>query len=197
MAKLLYQGHGSYRITLRDGRVIYIDPYVGEGYDLAADFIFVTHQHHDHNAIDLITQKPGCRIISNVEALAGGRHQSFDLGGGLLAEAVEASNANHNPAECVGFILTVDGLALYASGDTSRTGQMEQFAARQLDYALFPCDGIYNMDVEEAARCAALVGAKHSIPIHLKPGELFDRERAEQFAVENRLIVEPGEEIEL
>ena len=31
MAKLLYQGHGSYRITADDGRVLYVDPYAGEG----------------------------------------------------------------------------------------------------------------------------------------------------------------------
>jgi len=37
MAKLLFQGHGSFRITADDGRVIYVDPYAGEGYDLPAD----------------------------------------------------------------------------------------------------------------------------------------------------------------
>ena len=31
MAKLLYQGHGSYRITSSDKFVIYIDPYAGNG----------------------------------------------------------------------------------------------------------------------------------------------------------------------
>ena len=33
MAKLLYQGHGSYRITTGEGKVIYVDPFAGEGYD--------------------------------------------------------------------------------------------------------------------------------------------------------------------
>ena len=33
MPKLLYQGHGSFRLTADDGRVIYVDPYAGEGYD--------------------------------------------------------------------------------------------------------------------------------------------------------------------
>ncbi|MBP5395997.1 MAG: hypothetical protein J6Y34_03270, partial [Bacteroidales bacterium] len=32
--KLLYQGHGSLRIVTGDGKVIYVDPYAGEGYDL-------------------------------------------------------------------------------------------------------------------------------------------------------------------
>ena len=49
MPKLLYQGHGSYRLTADDGRIIYVDPYKGKGYDAPADIILVTHQHHDHN----------------------------------------------------------------------------------------------------------------------------------------------------
>jgi len=57
MAKLYYQGHGSFRITLADGRVMYIDPNAGGGYDLPADFILVTHQHSDHNQIKKCVQK--------------------------------------------------------------------------------------------------------------------------------------------
>jgi len=45
MATLLYQGHGSFRISTVDGKVIYIDPFAGEGYDLPADLIMVSHQH--------------------------------------------------------------------------------------------------------------------------------------------------------
>jgi hypothetical protein len=42
MAKLYYQGHGSCRVTADDGRVIYVDPYAGGGYDKPADIILVT-----------------------------------------------------------------------------------------------------------------------------------------------------------
>jgi len=194
--KLLYQGHGSYRIMAADGRVIYIDPYVGEGYDMNADILLVSHQHGDHNRTALVTQKPGCKVITNVEALAGGKHNTFDVGG-IVIEAVEASNANHDPKQCVGFILTVDGIKIYIAADTSKTQSMESFAARKLDYALLPIDGQYNMDAKEAAECAKLIGAKVNIPVHMKPGELFDRKRAETFNAPGRRIVEAGEEIDL
>jgi len=196
MARLYYQGHGSFRITLDDGRVMYVDPFAGDGYDLPADLILVTHPHRDHSQIDLCAQKPHCRVITNTEALAGGTHQMFDVSG-IFVEAVTASNAKHDPAQCVGYLLAVDGVTVYAAGDTSRTAQMETFAARGLDYALFPCDGIYNMDLAEAAECAALVNARCSIPIHMVPGALFDRARAESWNAPNRLIVAPGEEIAL
>ena len=196
MAKLLYQGHGSLRITAADGRVMYIDPYAGKGYDRSADIILVTHQHEDHNQISLVTKKPGCRVITNAEALEGGKHNKFAIGD-IAIEAVEACNKNHDPKQCVGYIVTVDGVKVYLSGDTSKTKAMESFAAKKLDYALLPCDGFYNMDLPEAAECAKLIGAKHVIPIHLKPGELFDRERAEALNTPNRLIVADGEEITL
>ena len=53
MPKLLYQGHGSFRLTTDDNRFIYVDPYKGKGYDMPADIILVTHQHSDHNKIKL------------------------------------------------------------------------------------------------------------------------------------------------
>ena len=196
MAKLLYQGHGSFRLTTGDGVVVFIDPYVGEGYDIPADIVLITHQHADHNNIGLITQKPGCTVISNEEALEGGKYNTFSVNG-IDIEAVEARNKNHTPDECVGFILVTDGLKLYFSGDTSKTAQMSEFAARKFDYAFLCCDGFYNMGLDEAAECAELIGAKHNTPVHMKPGELFDRALAEQFTGPNRLIVEAGEEIDL
>ena len=91
MSKLLYQGHGSYRLTANDGRIIYVDPYKGNGYDAPADIILVTHQHHDHNKIKRCAQKQSCRIITNVEALENGKHNSFDIDG-IFILAVEAGN---------------------------------------------------------------------------------------------------------
>jgi L-ascorbate metabolism protein UlaG (beta-lactamase superfamily) len=73
---------------------------------------------------------------------------------------------------------------------------METFAALELDYALFPGDGIFNMGLNEAAECAQLIGAKHNIIIHLKPGESV-RKKAEKWDAPNKLIVEPGQEIDL
>jgi len=196
MARLYYQGHGSFRLVSAEGVVLYVDPYAGDGYDIPADIILVTHQHSDHNQVKLPARKEGCVVITEADALAGGAYQSFSVQG-IDIETVMAGNKNHNPAQCVGYIITVDGISLYAAGDTSTTGQMAGFAARELDYALLPCDGVYNMDLAEAAACAELIGAKHNIPIHMKPGQLFDRDRAEAFHAPGRLIVAAGTEITL
>ena len=196
MPKLYYQGHGSYRFTANDGRVIYVDPYAGDGYNLPADVILVTHGHGDHNQIHLVTQKPGCRVITHEEALAGGKHSSFDVDG-ITVEAVEAKNLMHNPKQCVGYILSFDGMKIYCSEDTSKTKQMSEFAALGLDYAIFCGDGKFNMGLKEAAECAHIVGAKHNIIVHLKPGALFDRAKAAKWDAPNKLIIEPGQEVDL
>jgi L-ascorbate metabolism protein UlaG (beta-lactamase superfamily) len=176
--------------------VIFIDPFVGTGYDVPADIILVSHQHRDHNRVNLITQKPGCTVITNEEALAGGKHNEFFVKG-VEIEAVLAENKNHSPDQCVGFILIIDGIKLYFSCDTGKTAQMAGFAAKKLDYAFLCCDGYYNMGLAEAAECAKLIGAKHNTPVHMKPGELFDITIAKRFDAPNRLIIDAGEEIEL
>lgn len=196
MAELYYQGHGSFRLTAQDRTVIYVDPYAGDGYEKPADLILVTHQHGDHNQVELPARKEGCRIIDEKDALAGG-YGDFRVGD-VEVQAVEAYNKNHRKEECVGYVIRLDGISLYAAGDTSLTTDMrEKLPGMKLDFALYPTDGIYNMGPEEAGRCAAMVGARHSIPIHTKPGALFDREQAERFRTAGRIILEAGESLSL
>ena len=77
---------------------------------------------------------------------------------------------------------------MYFAGDTSKTEQMQQLAQRHIDYAFLPADGIYNMDVPEAVECAEIIGAKHTVPIHISPGKLFDLERAKRFTASSAMI---------
>lgn len=199
-ASLLYQGQASIRIITAEGKVIYIDPYAGEGYDLSADLILVTHGHFDHCAVDKVSQRnDGCQVITHKEAIQNGEHKVFELGY-VTVEAVEAGyNPLHDVSQCVGYILTFsDGKSVYVTGDTSTTEQMPLLAEKQIDYAFFCCDGVYNMGLEEAAECAGMVGAKYNVPYHMTTtttGRQFDRGLAEQFYAESRLIIEDGEEI--
>ena len=195
--KLLYLGHASLRIITNEGKVIYIDPYAGDNYDLSADLILVTHDHYDHNDIAKVKNKnTDIKIITNKEALQNGKYQTFNLGY-VKIETIEAGYNNyHNINECVGYILSLtDGVTIYIPGDTYLTPQMKKLGSRLIDYAFFPCDGKYTMNVKEAMKAAQLVNAKYSIPYHMNPGSNFSEEIAYKFNVKNKLIIKPNEEI--
>lgn len=197
MARLLYQGHGSYRIVSDGGTVVYVDPFAGEGYDLPADLVLVSHEHRDHNRVGLVALKDGGRIWRSADLLQGGVYGSFTYGD-FAVQATPAYNGHHDRDKCVGFLIAVDGLKIYAAGDTSKTDYMADTLAKEsLDYAILPADGIFNMGVKEASACAALIGARHTIPVHMKPGGLFSRRKADAFQAPAKLVLEPGEEIRL
>ena len=196
---LLYQGRASIRIVTSDNKVIYIDPFMGDGYDLPADLILVTHEHFDHNNIDLIKSKnDNCKIIRSKDALINGEYKTFELGYATI-EAVEAGyNTNHNVNECVGYIINLSsGIKIYVTGDTSTTNQMPSLRKKNIDYAFFCCDGIYNMGLEEAINVAKMVHAKHSIPYHMTGSTTddFDKNKADNFNIPGKLILEAGKEI--
>lgn len=199
MAKVLYQGHGSMRFTTNAGTVVYLDPFMGEGYDVPANLILVTHQHYDHTAIDKPPHAADCVVWQNMDSHPSPSEWVTRTFGDVTVEAVQAQNEMHDPNKCVGYLLQMDGVLVYCAGDTSRTPQMAEFAGRGIDYAFLPGDGIYNMNVDEAAECAKLIRAAHNVPVHLKPVEPYGEEQAQRFArlAPNALLIRPGETVEL
>ncbi len=196
---ILYQGHASLRLTTKSGTVVYIDPCAGEGYEVPADLILVTHFHGDHSMIDKPARKPDCVVRSSRDMLVNDEYRTIAVKD-VRIEAVPAYNRNHRKNESVGYLVFADGIGCYFSGDTSKIPEMAELHERNLDYAFFATDGFYNMDAAEASECAAIVGAKHSSPIHTVPyhgsmEELFGEETAARFKPEGRLILRPGETI--
>ena len=127
-----------------------------------------------------------------------GQSKTFDPGVATVDAFQAGNNKNHDIKSCVGWVITLPGgVTVYTSGDTSTTEQMAELAARDLHYAFFCCDGIYNMDIDEAIACAKTVNARHSVPYHMAPGQLFDAKRAERFDVPGKLVIPAGTEIEL
>nr|WP_317375909.1 MBL fold metallo-hydrolase [uncultured Catenibacterium sp.] len=194
MAELLYQGHGSYRIVSNEGVVIYVDPYAGEGYDMPADIVIVTHEHSDHNQVDLVTLKDDGVILRHGDLFVGGEYPIKKIKK-VMIEGTPAENKNHTREECVGFIMTVDGITLYGAGDTNYYPEMESF--NDLDYALLPVDGIYNMSAQEASRCAHVIDSRYFIPIHTSPTQLYDEDIAKSFKSPHALYIKPGERLKL
>ncbi len=194
--KILYQGRASLRIVTNAGTVAYVDPYMGDGYDLPADIILVTHQHGDHNQIDLPQKKSDCLIYQNFDALKDGKYMTLNYKD-LQIEAVPSYNKNHNKEECVGYLITAENKTVYIAGDTSKIPEMEELASKNIDYAFLPTDGYFNMDVEEAVQCAKIISCKYCIPIHSSPDKLYSKSTVEKFNAENKIIMDMNQEIEV
>ncbi len=193
MTTLTFIGHASVKIKSKDGTVIYIDPnyFLGE-YSDKADYVLVTHGHDDHQPTTKLEKNENCIEITYKDALVDGEYNTFDYND-IKIEAVPAENINHDINYCVGYIITVDGITFYHAGDTSMVESMKTLADRNIDYAMYPIDGTYNMNAIEATEVANLIGAKYNIPIHeLNEG---DKVKSDDFTPEGRMILEYGQTI--
>lgn len=191
---LTYLGHASVKIKSSKGTVIYIDPYceeVANGYKEPADIILVTHDHQDHSKVSLCEQKDGCTVITRKEALLNKtEYQTFEIDDVKIEAVVSGGNGNHFITTCVGYIVTVDGVRVYHAGDCSFSEEIKEgMTDRNLDYAMYPTDGTYNMGPDEATEMADYIGAKVNIPIH---GEFRDK-----FNAKGTMLLEYGQTISL
>ena len=173
-------GQAAVKIDAGD-QVIYIDPYRIKKKD-KADIVLITHSHSDHlspadvskvlteNTV-LIAPKD---CIQQLEELSKSKVIVLEPGEnftvkGILIEAVPAYNIvkkefHPKKNKWVGYVMSIEGVRIYHSGDTERIPEMKDFSC---DIAMLPLGQTYTMNsVKEAAESAQDVKAKIAIPIH-------------------------------
>lgn len=181
--------------------VIYVDP-VGDVamYDAmpAADLILVTHEHGDHYNIDTLTSLLGddTALITNpavfdmlpaemqarATAMANGETART---GDISLEAVPAYNITedrlnfHPQGRDNGYIVSVDELRIYISGDTEDTPEMR--ALENIDVAFVCMNLPFTMSKEAAASAVMEFAPKYVYPYHYR-GRDNGTQNPEEFA---------------
>lgn len=196
MPSLLYQGHASFRLVSDAGIVIYIDPFAGDGYDMVADLVLVTHEHYDHNAVNKVRQSARTLVLRASNFVDGGKYLTLKERG-ILIKSVPAYNSHHPKGTGVGYIIEMDGIKIYHAGDTGFIPEMNDLKAEMIDYALLPIDGTYTMSPEEASKAALAITPKHLIPMHMHVGLLFDYMQAMHVSAPMATLMRPGQTIAL
>ena len=177
--------HASIRIVY-DGKEVEIDPVrkLGERtVDYAAmpkaNYIFVTHEHHDHfdqeairqltgDVTQLITNKRCGDMLGYGTVMANGERLS--VANDFIVKAVPAYNTSeghlqfHPKGRDNGFVLTIDGLRIYIAGDTEDIPEMS--AIKDIDIAFLPCNQPYTMTVGQLVKAARTIKPKVLFPYH-------------------------------
>jgi len=150
--KIKYLGHAAFLITTADGRKIVTDPYEPGGFggaigygalEEAADFVTVSHEHADHNYVEMVPGNP--TVISRA---AEERHN------GILFRALrthhDASRGAERGANVVR-VIEADGISVCHLGDLGHTLSPEDATALgALDILLVPVGGTFTVDAKGA-----------------------------------------------
>lgn len=175
--------HSAIRIESESGTVLYFDPFELTEAPHDADVVFITHTHYDHLSPEDAAKVMNERTVvvspasaaQDCEAL--GARQVVALAPGDAAEVqgipisavaaynVEPERLNFHPKAnaWVGYVVTVDGVRYYVSGDTDRNPDNECVSC---DVALVPVGGTYTFDPAQAADFIRAIAPKIAVPTH-------------------------------
>ena len=175
-------------IKINDDLTLYFDPYGIKEKSNDARYIFITHSHWDHLDIDSINNLVNEKTIiigpssviekldNNYKMLEVKPNNIYNLDN-LSFMTVPAYNLNkeYHPkdADYVGYIVTLNNITYYISGDTDALDELKTIKA---DVIFLPVGGTYTMTREEAVELANAIKPRYAIPIHygLAVGDLLD-----------------------
>ena len=149
-------------------------------HELNPDVLLVSHGHLDHfdeptisafasSRRTLLIAPPSC--ISRAKGLGwpASRMRSLEPGksAGKDGLRVTATFARHTLPDAIGFLLDIDGLRIWHSGDTEYDEHLRALTAAKLDVA-FICinGGGGNMNAHEAALLASELKPRMVVPMH-------------------------------
>ncbi len=172
--------HKNDGIRIGKSRTVYFDPYLLDEGRNDADFIFISHSHHDHLDADSIGKiiKQDTVVIAPENCIdilkAAGFGNTFAVlpqksyvTAGLKFKTVPMYNVGKkfHPKEnnWVGYIVYIDNSSYYFAGDTDLIPEMQEI---DVDVAFLPVGGTYTMTADEAIRAAGVIKPRIAVPMH-------------------------------
>lgn len=216
--QLTWFGHACYLLETGDAKIL-VDPFLG-GREVDADYILVSHGHHDHlgDAVAL-AKKTGAMIIANYEIVnwlaAQGVHKAHPqhIGGGFdypwgrvkLTIAHHGSvlpDGSYGGSPC-GFLLSTGGKKIYFAGDTGLFYDMKLIGEEGIDLAILPIGDNFTMGPADALRAVKLIAPARVVPCHYDTFDVIKQDaRAWAAEVEKETntkvtVMTPGQTIEM
>ena len=159
-------GHASFLLELENGYRIVTDPYDSSvGYPMRhtrANAVLVSHQHHDHNAVDTVSG------YETVVDAAGSR----TLAPGVQVTAIDAFHDDCNGAKrgkTLLFLLEAEGLRVAHLGDLGADlSPSQEKALGRVDILMIPTGGFFTIDAEQAHAIAMRLKPAVTLPMHYR-----------------------------
>lgn len=168
--KIKWWGHSSFLITTDDGLKILTDPYNEDlpyvRIDDKADYVTVSHDHFDHNAVDLLPGNP--KVVDNIEGLENNE---------IKIEGIASYHDDKKGAERgqnIMFNFKFNGKKLSHLGDLGHPLNKDQLKKlKDVDYLLIPVGGHYTINADQAYKIIKQIKPKVVVPMHYKT-EILD-----------------------
>lgn len=162
--KIQWVAHSCFHVVLEEGTSLVFDPFSDIGYtlpELRADMVFLSHQHHDHNAADKVS---GDFVLFDKPGLY--------REGGVTIEGIPSfhdKELGRLRGENVVFKVCAEGLTLAHLGDLGHIpGEDLLWRLKGTDVLFIPVGGVYTIDAEEAFETCKLIEPNIIIPMHYK-----------------------------
>ncbi len=181
--QLTWYGHSCFLLTAESGYSILTDPCDREtGYDLhdlACDAVTISHEHHDHNCLAIVTGEP--QIIRTP-----GEHLAREIPITGFSSYHDNAKGAHRGSNII-FLYRIDGLKVLHLGDLGHMLPDETVEAiGDVDILLAPIGGVYTINAKTAAALSDRLNAKVLIPMHYKtPALHFNIEGLEPLLAAN------------
>ena len=156
-------GHACFKLMLKDGRTIIIDPYDPKvGYkpvEETADIVIVSHDHYDHSYTDGI--KEGYKLIRG----AGEYKENGIEITGIPAPHDENGGADRGQVVCN--IIAAEGMRVMHMSDIGAMPDDDFFEKiGKIDILMIPVGGVYTVDAKGAFAIMERIAPNITIPMH-------------------------------